>query len=749
MKCRLLPGLILLLCCLAAQAQGTNEILSIEREDGQPLVLEFNRKEGFGIYRGRYVLKYGQSVLSADSLEVDDKSGEVVAVGHVTLQSEGGRMWRGERLSYNFKTKVIAGDVFRTGQPPYFITGSHLITDPTNKSYTGTNAYFSTDDNARPNYRIRARKVILIPGQSIEAQHATLYLGDVPVFYFPYYHRSLGRHPNNYEFLIGYRSEWGPYLLNTYNWYWNERIHGALHLDLRGQRGLAGGPSIHIEDPTLGDALFRYYYAHDENPRKVVGYERPPEDRQRFLFEYEKVMRTNLTLRSVVAYQSDPFVIRDFFESEYHDNVQPKSYVELNQQWQNWNLNALTRFRVNDFQETIERLPDIKLTGLRQQVGPTPLYYESESSIGYFRHLFPSETNVFYPVDGAIPNAYSAMRADTYHQVLLPWTFFGWLNVTPRVGDRLTYYSEANGAGTTTDEEARNVFNTGAEVTFKASRLYRSAQSALLEVEGLRHIIQPSANYAFVPEPDDRPRVLPQFDSELPSTKLQPIDFPDYNSIDSIDSRQVVRLGLRNKFQTKRDGKIDNLINWLLFTDWRLERNYETLLDPKTRQFDRVEKQSTFSDVYSELDFKPRTWITLSSDLRYSPDKGLFREANHTLTLMPDDWWSLSLSHRFRRDTPELGVGNNLIIGTFYYRLNENWGVRVSEQFEARDGVLEYQYYTLYRDFRSWTGALTFRIRDNRGGPDDFTVAFTLSLKAFPRYGVGDDAVKPSKLVGG
>jgi hypothetical protein len=99
--------------------------------------------------------------------------------------------------------------------------------------------------------------------------------------------------------------------------------------------------------------------------------------------------------------------------------------------------------------------------------------------------------------------------------------------------------------------------------------------------------------------------------------------------------------------------------------------------------------------------------------------------------------------------TPELGLGNNLISATFYYRLNENWGIRISEHFEARDGVLEYQYYTIYRDFRSWTGALTFRVRDTRFGPDDYTVAFTLSLKAFPKFGVGDDAVRPSRLVGG
>jgi hypothetical protein len=80
--------------------------------------------------------------------------------------------------------------------------------------------------------------------------------------------------------------------------------------------------------------------------------------------------------------------------------------------------------------------------------------------------------------------------------------------------------------------------------------------------------------------------------------------------------------------------------------------------------------------------------------------------------------------------------------------MNENWAFHASQHFEARDGRMEEQYYTLYRDLRSWTAALTFRIRDNRTGPDDFTVAFTFSLKAHPRYGLGSDTVRPYSLLG-
>jgi len=75
-------------------------------------------------------------------------------------------------------------------------------------------------------------------------------------------------------------------------------------------------------------------------------------------------------------------------------------------------------------------------------------------------------------------------------------------------------------------------------------------------------------------------------------------------------------------------------------------------------------------------------------------------------------------------------------------------GIRRSEPGILRDGTLEEQYYTIYRDLRSWTTALTLRIRDNRSGPTDISVALTASLKAFPRFGLGRDRARPEQLLG-
>jgi hypothetical protein len=93
--------------------------------------------------------------------------------------------------------------------------------------------------------------------------------------------------------------------------------------------------------------------------------------------------------------------------------------------------------------------------------------------------------------------------------------------------------------------------------------------------------------------------------------------------------------------------------------------------------------------------------------------------------------------------------GHKTIGTSLRYRLNENWAARIEERFEARDGTWEEQQYTVYRDLRSWTAALSFRYTQNRvGRRDDYTIAVTFSLKAFPRFNLNSDSEQPQLLLG-
>ena len=730
---RYLPALAMCwaLLTLAARAQ-LEQPLHVEAfsADGSEGWVEFD-PAGIAIATNGVLVTYSNAVLTATRARVDTLTGDVAAEGRVRLQRDD-QVWASEQISYNFKTRIFGAESFRTGKYPVFAAGEKLSADRSNQVYSAQGALITTDDVSEPFTKVRARSITIIPGRRIIARHATMYLGRLPVFYFPYFNYPMNDQANQFTFVPGYRSSFGAYLLSTYHWFLNEEADGALHLDYRVKRGVGVGPDLDLHLDRWGEVGFKYYYLHDLDPGTNSAGFPISDNRQRIQFSYDATPWTNFNVKSQIRYQSDDRLLADYFEGDYRRNPQPTTFLELNKLWDNFSLDVFAQPRVNDFFETVESLPEVKLSGFRQELGASPVFYESESSVGYYRRRF-AETN-------SLPTGldFEAARADTYHQLVMPETFFGWLNFIPRVGGRLSYYSRATGPGATTEEEYRGVFNTGAELTFKAARLWQEAESQLLDVHGLRHIVEPSINYVYVPRPSAVPSELPQFSHESPSLRLLPIEYPDYNSIDAVDSQNVIRLGLGNKLQTKREGQLEDLLRWDLYGDWRL--------CPQTNQ-------TAFADLWSDLLFRPRNWLILESQTRFDLDHGDFRMAFNNLTLAPNDTWNLSLGHWYLRDDlsgapNELGVGNNLFTTSIFYRLNENWAFRASLYYEARLGRMQEQLYTVYRDFRSWTGALTLRTRDNGTGQNDYTVAFTFSLKAMPRLNLGKDMVHPYQLIG-
>lgn len=706
--------------CWTLEAQQRQDLELLGRDDDS--AFDYQPDGSFSGTNGM-ILKYGSATLSADRVSGNQVNGSVVAEGSVLLQ-RGTNVWTGQRLDYNYLTENLSGEVFRTGQPPVFAYGFGLKSDPTNHVYTAEGAFITTDDYARPGYRIRARRIRIRPGEFIEAYDAVVFLGDVPVFYLPWMRRNLKERSNHFDVVPGFRSEYGPYALTRYSWYLNPQLEGAFDVDWRTKRGVGLGPEIHYDLRRWGEGSGRFYYARDHEPgTNTITGEMIPEDRYLAEFSHRLNWRTNFTGRLLYNQQSDAEVAKDFFESKYRANPQPQSHLYLNQSWRDHSLDILVHPQFNPFFETVERLPDVKFSSFRQPIPGTPFFYEGETSGAYLRRRF------------AKPETYdfSAFRGDTFHQVAYPNTFFNWLQFTPRMGGRFSYYSEAHGPGATTKQRARAVLNTGAETSFKAARTWTQVRYPALDIHGLRHIVRPSFNYVYIPSPTADPRELPQFDYETEQLRLPPILFPDFNMVDSIDSQNVVRLGMWNTLQTKRRQEIDDFLIWGLYTDWRINPQHG---------------QTTFSDLYSDLEVKPREWLALASEMRYDLEHHRLRISDHRITLTPNPNWSLAVGHRFIRSEPLFGLGNNLITARIYYRLNEDWGARVDLHYEARDGVMQEQYYTLYRDLRSWTAALTFRIRRDEGEPADYGIAIALSLKSFPRFELGDDINKPNLLLG-
>ena len=193
-----------------------------EIESLEPGDFDYNLNEGRVVLNDRFRITFkeqGESAfVIADKGQLNQETGEVFAEGNVTLQSED-RVFTSDRLFYNFRTRSMQTDNFRAGQAPFFVEGTNIKGDATKNEYSAEDVWLTTDDRSDPLLKIRTRSLSISPGKFVEAKGATLYAGNVPVFYFPYYRRRLDQPPNHWSITPGYRSRYGMFFEGTYNWH--------------------------------------------------------------------------------------------------------------------------------------------------------------------------------------------------------------------------------------------------------------------------------------------------------------------------------------------------------------------------------------------------------------------------------------------------------------------------------------------------------------------------------------------------
>jgi hypothetical protein len=712
---------------LSAQADPFNERYPLEilsRDSESDLTLDINTGET--VATNGVSVVYGPTRLNADSIRLNQESGWVRAQGNVLFQS-GTNIWVGNSISYNLDDQSIEAYEFRTGQSPAYVYGRYLegetSTNP-GDSLIARDAWFTTDDTADPGYRVQANKVKVVPGEYIEATNALLLYHDIPLFWLPYYRQTLKEDGNRFVFLPGYRSRFGAYLNSSYLFNINESLEGQMDLDYRTRRGFAVGPQFRYDSADFGSGSLEYKHFWDQEPELFSNGRSIGGNRYRVDFSHWWMPKDDLQVRARLGKLSDPFVHADFFEDDFRRDPQPKTFLEVNKFWSNFSVGLTLQPRLNTFFEQTERIPDLTLSAYRQELGETGIFYESRSSLGFFQKRFADISS----------GDYSAYRADTYHQLLYPYTLFGWLNATPQAGLRLTEYGEADGPGASTRRQTRTMADFGIDLSAKASRTWRGYRNSFWNMRGLRHLFQPSVHYIYVPDPSVDPGQLPQFDPVIPTLRLLPSHFPDFESVDSLEGRHNVRLGLFQKLQTYREDDLQNFIHWGLFMDWRLDSGERPGIN-------------RFSDIYSDLDWRLQDWLTLTSEFRWDTENSRTRLADHRLIIDPYDRWSLAVGHRFIRHNDLFGEGNNLFSTSLYYWWDDNWSFNTTHFYEARSATLQEQIYSIYRDQRSFSTALRFRVRQPRFAESDVTLSLEFSLKGFPGADPGEDRNNPEFLL--
>src|SRR5437764_9146631 len=701
---------------------------------------ETTYENGLATARDNVAIHIGNTDIYADYAQYNPSTHDVELRGHVRIYRDTS-LYIAENGIYNTETKKIKALNSRTESQPYFLTGQH-VTSISENGYLIKDGTFTTHDTPKPDFHLHARTIRVYENDRVIFQYVTAYVGKVPVFWWPYLYQSLN---DAFSFTISpaYLSSWGPSLLTQLTFPITSDIKGRLRLDYRGRRGVAVGFESDIDygKDKSSNLKLKTYFIQDHNP-EINKTDLPRGDISTGRYRVTIEDRTNFTSDiygiADMTKLSDAFVMEDFYQSEFRINPVPDNVVAVTKTNPIYTLTAIARFQANGFFEQTERLPEVVLDVARTPIFGSPIFYQGEAGIADLHRNFPT---------GSVFQDYETWRFDTFHQLLYPNTYFGWLSIVPRVGFRATYYDRTRDLGRTMftpnpdplipdflipdptrnpkfgppleygDSETRTIANAGVEASFKVSREWEEVQNRGLGLDGLRHVIQPFTNFSWVSDPGNPAEFL-QFDRFEPSTKLRPIDFLEFTSIDSIDRWTIWRVGVRNRLETRRD---DSNITWFEL-DTYFDVNF-------VNPYDRT----PYSNLFNNIRFTPLPWASLAIDSQVPAfDKG-FTEVNTTVSFQPMANLQLNVGHRYLNNNPFFQTSRLFTLGG-YYRLNNNWGVAVSEQYEATTGLLEQQRYAIYRDLSNWVASFGAVVRDNNV-VKEYGVLLTFTLKAFPKLG--------------
>ena len=731
--------LVLLLAALFASAGLVRG--EIKTPENAPIEItstgETTYENGLATAHDNVAIHIGNTDIYADYAQYNSTTHDVELRGHVRIYRDKS-LYVTDNGVYNTETKKIRAISGRTESEPYFLGGQNVSSISEN-AYLIRDGTFTTHDSARPDFHLHARKIRIYEKDRVIMQYVTAYIGNVPVFWWPYLYQSLNE---AFSFTVSpaYLSSWGPSLLTQVTFPITDNIHGRLRLDYFGRRGPAIGfdPVIDYGKDDNSQARLKTFYIQDQNPnlnQTAVQRQNVPTGRYRLSLEDRTNFYDDIYGIANITKLSDQYVMQDFFQGEFQIDPVPDNVVALTKANPLFTITGIARFQANEFFTTTERLPEVVLDIKRHALFGGPIFYEGESGSADLQLQFPQ---------GAGFENYGTTRFDTFHQLTYPNTYFGWLSIVPRVGYRGTYYGKTWDLGSTTfvppssplvpdfilpppttanpvkfdGDTFRSVFNTGAEASFKISRTWENVQSRAVGLDGLMHVIQPFTNFSYVKEDGPNPTSILEFDRFEPSTQLRAIDFPQFTTIDSIDSWTVWRVGVRNRLETRRD---DQTITWLEL-DTFLDVNFEN-------PYDRTD----YSNFFNNLRFTPLPWMSFTINSQVPAFAKGFTEVNTIASVQPVANLQLSFGHRYLNDNPFF-LNSSLFVVGGYYRINDNWGIGAQEQYEGATSTLEEQRYSIYRDLSSWVASLGGVIRDNNG-VKEYGLLFTITLKAFPKFG--------------
>jgi len=675
------------------------------------------------------------AVLWCDHMTLFTDTGDVYAQGQVRLQ-QGKQFFRSDFIHYNFKTKkgrFLQGTI---STPPWFQHGRSIETIAEGV-YQVTPGYLTSCDLEPPHFRFAGRRsTVFSEDRAAKIRNAAFFVEKVPLFYLPY----LSVADRNMPFFIipGKKKPWGAFVLGGYRYelpsWQGYSQEGTVKLDWRRNFGWGTGLDYQIEHPLDGRGLMKLYFNEEPNRTEIDPKRTLPKgadhNRYRVLWRHQwKPLEDTLVVTDFQKQSDENFRKEFLFRDEYVLDDNNRSFVSIVKNTPDFSLAGLLQKRLHRFESVNEILPQVILDVRQKRIGDT--WFFSKSAF--------QAANLQSKTRHSDVNQHM-VRTDWLQEFSYAVSQLQPIELTPRVGMRQSYYTRDR-SGSKRDEVVGQ-FIAGANASLKFFRMFPTTSDfAGLDLNGLRHVLTPTASYSYVHEP-----TAPNADFEFPAAS---------------GAGNSVTLGLENKLQTRRKGQNGKLSSVDLV-------RFLTEL-PYSFKSSGNSAGGRYGDWAFKLEAFPWSWMRMESNLTYLSHfpKGLrdsriptwnvdlvmlggheYNDAAHApslvapmphgyetggqsdLSFMPLGQWYLGLGHRYSANDKTEDVLQ------YDLRLSEKWQLTTFHRFTWKEvkasskrlhNLREFQY-GFKRDLHDWVGHLVYRV-DREYGEELF---LTFTLKAFP-----------------
>lgn len=474
-----------------------------------------------GIISGDDFRIQAQNITYTYNKDSDPPSYGIIAEGNLMFEY-GDYVFIGERMEYDFKSRVGVIYNGRTMVEPWFFAGSRIFILP-DGSYKIENVVVTTSENIDADWQITSDFATLDDEYELHAKDVKFTILGTPVFYLPSFKINLD---TIFDGPIRYSVRWGGNQGHRfgmiYEVYSNEWFKTFLRLDYRINRGIGGGIETYYRSEDKKTQFESISYAARDS--SIIH----PD--QRFRYRLQGIGDSSLLDDSVTVHLSydklsDIDMATDYADNGLEIDAAGRTELIVRKQEENWITNIFTRLRINQFQTIKQELPTFETSWRPTELGETGIVASSVLKAAYLDFAYGN--NMINVRD------YNSTRVEVAPQFYRPF-LLETCTVTPEAGGILIAY----GNSPTGSTEWLTLAKLGLNIN---TSLYR-------HFNDYKHVITPFAQYDYYSMPTVSPGSHYIFDIEDGWYRLNMMQFGISQSLYKKDEYGINRIVYGNLY---------------------------------------------------------------------------------------------------------------------------------------------------------------------------------------------------------